>query len=43
MGFHMFLFEKNEPKAYAICRWHALSDDISDENFDYTKKQNPYY
>ena len=38
-----FLFEKNVPKVYAICRWHALSDAISDENFGRTKKLNPYY
>ena len=38
-----FLFEKNVSKAHAICRWHALSDAISDENFGRTKKLNPYY
>ena len=38
-----FLFEKNVPKVYAICRWHVLSDAISDENFGRTKKLNPYY
>ena len=38
-----FLFDKNAPKVYAICRWHALSDAISDENFGRTKKLNLYY
>ena len=38
-----FLFEKNVRKVYAICRWHVLSDAISDENFGRTKKLNPYY
>ena len=38
-----FLFEKNVPKVYVICRWHALSDAISDENLGRTKKLNPYY
>ena len=38
-----FLFEKNVPKVYAICRWHVLSDAISDENLGRTKKLNPYY
>ena len=38
-----FLFEKYVPKVYAICRWHPLSDAISDENFGRTKKLNPYY
>ena len=38
-----FLFEKNVPKVHAICRWHALSDAISDENFGRTKNLNPYY
>ena len=37
------LRKKNVPKVYAICRWHALSDAISDENFGRTKKLNPYY
>ena len=38
-----FLFEKNVPKVYAICRWHVLSDAISDEKFGRTKKLNHYY
>ena len=38
-----FLFEKNVPKVYAICRWHVRSDAISDENLGRTKKLNPYY
>ena len=38
-----FLFERNVPKVYAICRWHVLSDAISDEIFGRTKKLNPYY
>ena len=38
-----FLFQKNVPKVYAICRWHVLSDAISDENFGRTKELNPYY
>ena len=32
-----FLFEKNLPKVNELCLWHALSDAISDENFDRTK------
>ena len=36
-----FLFQENVPKVYAICRWHALSDAISDDNFGRMKKTEP--
>ena len=35
-----FLFEKDVPKNYAICRWHELSNAIFNQNFGRTQKLN---